>query len=102
PAIDPLSAKNQPLEPSTTLAILGRAGIVDHSASGAVFLDSADHQRPVAAQATVVRERGPLGDDVPLLVQVSRWDRLKDMAGVLRAWGDGDRARATGATRATA
>jgi trehalose synthase len=45
--------------------------------------------------AGVVRQRGsllsgsePPPPDAPLVVQVSRWDRLKDMAGVLAAFAD--------------
>ena len=36
-----------------------------------------------------VQHSGPLPDpEAPLIVQVSRWDRLKDMAGVLRGFAD--------------
>ena len=88
PAIDPLSAKNEPLDDAAVLAILGRAGILDHSGDGATFVDSDDRTRSVEATAQVCRVGGPLSPDVPILLQVSRWDRLKDMAGVLRAFVD--------------
>jgi trehalose synthase len=90
PAIDPLSAKNQPLDDDTCRAILGRAGIVDHPGEGAAFVDEHDKRHGVDFEADVLREGGPLPVDTPLVVQVSRWDRLKDMAGVLRAWADHD------------
>jgi trehalose synthase len=89
PAIDPLSAKNQPLDEDAVLAILGRAGILEPAGDGAFFVDSDDHRRKVTTEAVVLREGGPLAPDVPLLVQVSRWDRLKDMAGVLQAFVEG-------------
>jgi trehalose synthase len=89
PAIDPLSAKNQPLHEDTVLAILGRSGILEHAGDGASFVDSDDHRRKVTTEAVVLRKGGPLAPDVPLLVQVSRWDRLKDMAGVLQAFVEG-------------
>ncbi len=89
PAIDPLSVKNRPLDHETVLAILGRAGIVDHDGKGASFLDDRDQRRAVDMEAVIVREGGPLDPHVRLLVQVSRWDRLKDMAGVLRSFADG-------------
>jgi len=89
PAIDPLSAKNQPLDDDVVLAILGRAGILDHSGQGAEFVDSDDRRRPLEMEANVLRKGPTLSSDVPLLVQVSRWDRLKDMSGVLRAFVDG-------------
>lgn len=36
--------------------------------------------------AQILREGPPPSADVPLVVQVSRWDRLKDMAGVLEGF----------------
>ena len=96
PAIDPLSAKNQPLDDSTVLAILGRSGILDHAAEGASFLDSDDHSRAIEMKADVLREGGPLPPDVPLLAQVSRWDRLKGMGGVLSAFVEGNVGKETG------
>jgi trehalose synthase len=89
PAIDPLSAKNQPLDNDTVLAILGRSGILDHAGDDASFVDSDDRRCRVDVEAAVLREGGRLAPDVPLLVQVSRWDRLKDMAGVLQAFVEG-------------
>jgi len=97
PAIDPLSAKNQPLEDDVVLAILGRAGILESSGRGAAFEDADDRRRSVDVEATVLRNGGVLSPDVPLLVQVSRWDRLKDMSGVLRAFVDGGVGADTGA-----
>jgi len=96
PAIDPLSAKNQPLEPDVVLAILGRAGIIDHGGDGASFVGEDDRQHEVELEASVIRKGAPLAPDVPLLVQVSRWDRLKDMSGVLRAFVDGALGAETG------
>jgi trehalose synthase len=89
PAIDPLAAKNQPLDDEVVLAILGRAGILDHDDGDASFVDSDGRRHTVGLEASVLRRGGPLSPDVPLLVQVSRWDRLKDMSGVLRAFTDG-------------
>jgi trehalose synthase len=97
PAIDPLSAKNQPLADDTVLAILGRAGIIESTGREAFFEDEDHRRREVDTQAVVVRKAGPLAPDVPLLVQVSRWDRLKDMSGVLRAFVDGAVGADTGA-----
>jgi trehalose synthase len=96
PAIDPLAAKNQPLDAETVLAILGRAGIIDHADGEAAFVDDDGRRHEVVLDANVVREGGPLAPDVPLVVQVSRWDRLKDMAGVLRAFVEGDVGGETG------
>jgi trehalose synthase len=95
PAIDPLSAKNQPLDDDAVLATLGGAGIVDHSDAG-TFVDSGGRPQRVSIKANVLRDGGPLAPDVPLLVQVSRWDRLKDMAGVLQAFADAGVGKDTG------
>jgi trehalose synthase len=97
PAIDPLSAKNQIIDEGTCLAILGRAGIVDHPPDGAAFVDSDDRRHEVTIEATVVREGDRLRPDVPVVAQVSRWDRLKDMGGVLRGFVDGRVGERTGA-----
>jgi trehalose synthase len=40
----------------------------------------------VQRRAQVVREGGAPRADIPLVVQVSRWDRMKDMAGVLHGF----------------
>jgi trehalose synthase len=69
---------------------------VDHPDGSAQFVDADDCPKEVELQARVVREGGPLAPDVPLVVQVSRWDRLKDMAGVLRAFVDGGVGKDTG------
>jgi trehalose synthase len=97
PAIDPLAAKNQLLDETTVLAILGRAGIVEHSSGGAAFVDSDDRRHDVTVEASILREGARLPADVPLLVQVSRWDRLKDMGGVLRSFVEGRVGEGTGA-----
>jgi trehalose synthase len=68
PSIDPLSAKNRPIAPHDCVRILTRAGLL--SAGGP----------PVSA--TVLGAPAPPAG-ARLVVQVSRWDRLKDMAGVM-------------------
>ena len=45
----------------------------------------------------MLRNGSALSPGVPLLVQVSRWDRLKDMSGVLRAFVEGGVGADTGA-----
>jgi trehalose synthase len=72
PSIDPLSAKNRPIPPEECLDILTRAGLLAGTA---------------ATRAGVVQGAPPPTTDTRLVVQVSRWDRLKDMAGVLAGFG---------------
>jgi trehalose synthase len=78
PSIDPFTAKNQELGPDETLAILEGAGLV---AAGNVEPDSR-----IRRSAQVVRGGPAPTSDVPFVLQVSRWDRMKDMAGVLDAF----------------
>jgi trehalose synthase len=85
PSIDPFSVKNQWMPELTVRAILTRTGLLESDAH--------------AAQAVFVRENGTTGQvkrlaevsrtgdaphwKTPLVVQVSRWDRMKDHIGVL-------------------
>jgi trehalose synthase len=89
PSIDPLSPKNQPLAADTVRAILVKLGVLDgpSPAAPATFLRRDGDMDTVARQAVIVGESRPAADD-PVLVQVSRWDRLKDMAGVMRGFAD--------------
>lgn len=88
PTIDPFSAKNQPLEERSVLAILAQAGLVqDHDEPGAgTFMRENGTPTRVDHRAEVVREGTPPPADTPLIVQVSRWDKLKDPSGVLEGF----------------
>ena len=75
PSIDPFAPKNRDITPYEVLAVL--------SAAGLVAADGIQPDERVRRPAQVVRE-GPAADPkTPLVVQVSRWDRIKDMGGVL-------------------
>ena len=78
PSIDPFSAKNRELRGSEVPGLLRGTGLL---AGG----DAPGDPR-VRSMSTVVREGGPLDERVPLVVQVSRWDRMKDMAGVMQGF----------------
>jgi len=85
PAIDPFSAKNQDLDDETVRAILVHAGIVEGPSGPGqpVFHRRDGSPERVDRQADILRHgRAPNGD-TPLVVQVSRWDPLKDPIGVL-------------------
>jgi trehalose synthase len=89
PSIDPFSPKNQPLDAGTVQAILTRLGVLDGAAPAAVaaFVRRDGDVGTVSRSAVIVGDGRP-GPDDPVLVQVSRWDRLKDMAGVMRGFAD--------------
>jgi trehalose synthase len=100
PSIDPFSAKNQPLPARNVLAILARAGLIagdDVVNDACMFVREDGSPARVDRVADVVREGAPPSASTPLIVQVSRWDRLKDPAGVLAGFAQLDETRARGA-----
>jgi trehalose synthase len=88
PSIDPFSPKNQNLSTDETEAILSSVGILSGSARAAQYQRSDGTRRRIERGADVVRTGPAPAPDVPLVVQVSRWDRLKDMTGVLEGFAD--------------
>jgi|SRR5579872_1247028 len=85
PSIDPFSPKNEELSPAAVAAILDAIGVVPGGgrASDASFHRLDGTPGVVGRRATLVFEGDPIGPADRLVVQVSRWDRLKDMAGVM-------------------
>jgi trehalose synthase len=90
PSIDPFSPKNQDLSVESRYQILGRIGVFASPASQpATFRRRDGTAGTVMRHAFIVSEGAPLDPDVPLVAQVSRWDRLKDMPGVMRGFAAG-------------
>src|SRR5262249_39307844 len=94
PSIDPFSPKNQDLSAESRARILGRIGVfAPASSQPAAFVRRDGTVATGERCASIVSDGAPLDPDAPLVVQVSRWDRLKDMPGVMRgfavAMGDG-------------
>jgi trehalose synthase len=89
PSIDPFSPKNQDFDAATVHAILIKIGVLDGAPPHvpARFVQRNGDMDTVTRQAVVTGEGRP-GPDDPMLLQVSRWDRLKDMAGVMRGFAD--------------
>ncbi len=91
PSIDPFSPKNQEMSPRDVTLTLRRIGLLFGSGedSPGTFTRFDGTPGRVEREASILSEGGSLlRPDVPLVVQVSRWDRLKDMAGVMQgfAW----------------
>ncbi len=85
PTIDPLSPKNQEMSAATAAAILSHVGIIEGGAADQLcgFTREDGVTSRVDRRADILR-LGPAPQvDAPLVVQISRWDRLKDHAGVL-------------------
>jgi len=85
PNIDPFSAKNCELSPSTISGILTFTGIVSGigGPESRVFTRADGSKSRVEHTAEVVRMGPPPPENIQLVVQVSRWDRLKDPVGVI-------------------
>ncbi len=90
PSIDPFSAKNILLSESRVRASLAQAGLVGNSPDPDQlgFTRRDGSQGVVRAHEGLIYGHGPIPADARLVVQVSRWDRLKDMPGVLRGFTD--------------
>jgi trehalose synthase len=89
PSIDPYSPKNRELTPNTVRDIVAGVGLVAgidpgdpvyferrDGSTGRVRHHDGDH-------SGVIVDGAPPPHDARLVVQVSRWDRLKDMGGVM-------------------
>jgi trehalose synthase len=89
PNIDPFSAKNQAMEPEVIRAILGHVGLVDDAGTAdPVFVRDDGSVGRVDRKADIMRLGRAASWDTPLVVQVSRWDRMKDPLGVLHGFID--------------
>ncbi len=91
PSLDPFSAKNAPIDESDVARTLRIAGLVDDTAhpGGQVRFHRRDGRvGQVRRHEGLVLDQGPLPDDARVVLQVSRWDHLKDMAGVMRGFVD--------------
>lgn len=88
PSIDAFSAKNEDQDEAVTHAILARAGLIAGPAGSGPrsFAREDGGTGSVERQAEVLREGHAPDPDDPLVVQVSRWDPLKDHGGVMRGF----------------
>ena len=85
PSIDPFSPKNQDMAEADVIAALGAVGIFGDvvGTGSATYLRNDGTPGRIGRRAAIVRDGPPITPDVPLVVQVSRWDHLKDMRGVM-------------------
>ena len=89
PSIDPFSPKNQQLDDDTVLSILARIGVLDGAApSGRTSFLRRDGGLGTVTRPAAITCEGRPGPADPLVVQVCRWDRLKDMPGVMRGFAE--------------
>src|SRR5512135_518281 len=91
PSIDPLAVKNQPLSDEVVRGVLVHCGLLANGTAPApapTFTRSDGSPGRVDRHADVLQTGPPPPLDAPLVVQVSRWDRMKDMPGVITAFAE--------------
>lgn len=88
PSINPLSLKNLSIQPGDLPAqLISRADLVEGPADGGGST-GALADLLVRQPVQVVRGGGPVPAGAPLVTQVSRWDRVKDVPGVMRGFAE--------------
>ena len=88
PSIDAFSAKNRDLHEIEVDRILRRVGILAGDGDDAVSFTRRDGSVGSVRRHAGVMSGPPPPAAAPLVVQVSRWDRLKDMTGVLAGFAE--------------
>jgi len=86
PSIDPFSAKNVDLDADTTEAVLATIGLLQDPPRELGRFTRADGSAGEVIRGGLVIGEDRPGPRDPIVTQVSRWDRLKDMAGVMRGF----------------
>ena len=90
PSLDPFSAKNVELSLPDVLTTLRVAGLVDTPPNGGSleFVRRTGEPGTVRPRGSLMIDGPPVPRDARIVLQVSRWDRLKDMQGVLTGFVD--------------
>jgi len=85
PSLDPFTAKNTEIPPDDVRTVLARAGLVDPNGRPGrlAFRRRNGSTGEVRPHAGLIDGGRTVPDHARLVLQVSRWDHLKDMAGVL-------------------
>jgi trehalose synthase len=88
PSIDAFSPKNRDMDGYTVRAILRRAALLRGPAPKEAVYFRQDGSPAKIEHEALVYETKTLKDDTPVVLQVSRWDRLKDPLGVIKGFAD--------------
>jgi trehalose synthase len=89
PSIDPFSAKNEPISVRNARLTLSYVGLLDGSIDtppAVRFTRRDGSPGRINRRVDIVQTGPPAPVDEPLVVQVSRWDRMKDMPGVMNGF----------------
>lgn len=88
PSIDAFSPKNQDLDNDTVTAILAATKMIDAPVAGKPEFLGVDGSPGLVRRVTEMFGAPPPKPSIPLVVQVSRWDSLKDPVGVLNGFAE--------------
>jgi trehalose synthase len=89
PSIDAFSPKNETMSYTSVTAVLRAAGLAgDHQRRPRAVFERLDASIGEVQRTARLIEEQPLRLDMPLIAQVSRWDRLKDPHGVLAGFAE--------------
>ena len=86
PSIDAFVPKNAEQTPEQSLAILATAGVIADGVDAYPMFTRSDGTPGRVERRAEMLEEEPLEAGVPVVLQVSRWDQLKDPVGVLGAF----------------
>jgi trehalose synthase len=86
PSIDAFAPKNAEQDRDQSLAIMATAGVLAGEVNAYPAFTRSDGTPARVERKAEMLEEEALVDDVPVVMQVSRWDQLKDPVGVLRAF----------------
>ena len=88
PSIDPFSAKNEPMSHRNIRLALGYSGLLegDGAPPAVPFRRRDGSPGRINRHADVVQNGPPAPAEAPMVIQASRWDSMKDMAGVMEGF----------------
>jgi len=86
PSIDAFAPKNSEQTRDQSRAIMAAAGILADDVDAYPTFTRSDGSPGRVERRAEMLEESPIGSDVPVVMQVSRWDQLKDPLGVLGAF----------------
>jgi trehalose synthase len=88
PSIDVFSAKNQDLGPETVLGVLRASGVLSGGEAGPATFKRQDGTPGRVDRRAELFEGERLQAETPVVLQVSRWDSLKDPLGVIQGFAE--------------
>jgi trehalose synthase len=83
PSIDPFATKNYDMDAGAVSAILAAAGLQDDGAASPASFAREDGSAAAVTHRAELVEDSRITPDTQVVLQVSRWDRLKDPLGVM-------------------